>query len=156
MDISLRLRLEDLANEYAAVIDEDRLEEWPDLFADQCRYVVTNRDSYAAGLPHGAIYASSKGMLRDRVAALREANIYEHQWYRHFVSRLQVVSETDSTVSTRSNFLVVRVMHNGETTLFATGVYVDKIDVSGDKPRFVERVVVCDSDRIDTLLAIPL
>jgi hypothetical protein len=33
---------------------------------------------------------------------------------------------------------------------------LDKIDVSGSTYRFKERIAVLDSDKIDTLLAIPL
>jgi hypothetical protein len=41
--------------------------------------------------------------------------------------------------------------------LFAAGVYLDRVrdDVDG-RLRFAERVVVCDSSRFDTLVAIPL
>jgi anthranilate 1,2-dioxygenase small subunit len=47
-------------------------------------------------------------------------------------------------------------MHDGVTTLFATGRYLDRIDTSTNPYRFSERIVVLDSDKIDTLLAIPL
>jgi anthranilate 1,2-dioxygenase small subunit len=45
-------------------------------------------------------------------------------------------------------------MENGETTLFASGRYVDRISLP--EMRYDERVVICDSRRFDTLLAIPL
>ena len=41
--------------------------------------------------------------------------------------------------------------------LFAAGVYLDKTVTGSDGAlRFAERVVVCDSGRFDTLVAIPL
>jgi hypothetical protein len=42
--------------------------------------------------------------------------------------------------------------------LFASGRYLDRIRMSGDRglPQFEEKIVVCDSRRFDTLLAIPL
>jgi anthranilate 1,2-dioxygenase small subunit len=55
-----------------------------------------------------------------------------------------------------SHFVVARIMHDGVTSLFATGRYLDRIDISGPQYRFSERLVVLDSDKIDTLLAIPL
>ena len=90
------------------------------------------------------------------VSALREANIYEPQRYRHVVGPIWFEGETDSAVRVRSNFLVIRIMHTGDTMLFATGVYRDRIDISGAPYRFIERIVVTDSHKIDTLLAIPL
>jgi anthranilate 1,2-dioxygenase small subunit len=58
--------------------------------------------------------------------------------------------------SVHSHFIVARIMHDGTTTLFATGRYLDKIDISTTTYRFSERIVVLDSDKVDTLLAIPL
>jgi 3-phenylpropionate/cinnamic acid dioxygenase small subunit len=95
-------------------------------------------------------------MLKDRVSALREANIYEAQRYRHIVGPIWIEHESDGVATARSNFLVIRTMHTGDMMLFASGVYFDRIDTSGDPCRFIERVVVTDSDKIDTLLAIPL
>ena len=45
-------------------------------------------------------------------------------------------------------------MDSGENMLFASGRYVDRVTVPDMK--YEERVVVCDSRRFDTLLAIPL
>jgi hypothetical protein len=49
-------------------------------------------------------------------------------------------------------------MHTGESMLFASGRYLDRIRMNGDsgEPQFEERVVVIDSRGVDTLLAIPL
>jgi hypothetical protein len=60
-DIALRLGIGDLCAAYADCIDDDRLEEWPDFFTDDCRYLVTDRDSHQAGLRHGVIYCASRG-----------------------------------------------------------------------------------------------
>jgi len=59
-------------------------------------------------------------------------------------------------VEARANFLAVRIMHDGESSLFATGRYLDRIDVSHSPFRFIERLVILDSRKIDTLLVIPL
>ena len=59
-------------------------------------------------------------------------------------------------VGARSNFIVVRTMADGAQDLFVAGYYVDRIDFTGDRPRFTEKLVVLDSDKVDTLLAIPL
>jgi hypothetical protein len=47
-------------------------------------------------------------------------------------------------------------MHDGESILFASGVYLDRIDLASEPCRFSERIVVLDSHKIDTLLAIPI
>ena len=155
-DPALRDAVEELCAAYAECIDEDRLEEWPDFFVEDCRYRITNRADHREGLPHGVIYAASKGMLTDRVTALRRANIYERHHYRHILGRVRIDRVADGVAEVRSSFLVVRIMHDGATDLFASGRYLDRVGVSGAPYRFVERLVVCDSAKIDTLLAIPL
>jgi 3-phenylpropionate/cinnamic acid dioxygenase small subunit len=102
------------------------------------------------------IYADSKGMLKDRVTALREANVFERQSYRHLVGLPAIVGERDGAVRAETPFLVVRIMRDGAMALFATGRYLDTLVEDTGALRFRERVVVCDSSRIDTLLAIPL
>jgi anthranilate 1,2-dioxygenase small subunit len=47
-------------------------------------------------------------------------------------------------------------MHDGQTSIFATGVYLDTYRDMGGDLKFARRVAVCDSSRIDTLLALPL
>jgi 3-phenylpropionate/cinnamic acid dioxygenase small subunit len=95
-------------------------------------------------------------MLRDRVSALRQANVYEAQRYRHLVSSSLILGESDGIVAARSNYMVVRIMHDGASALFSTGRYLDRVSLKGPEPLFVEKLVVFDSRRIDTLLAMPL
>ena len=142
--------------DYARAIDDGRLEAWPDFFAADCLYKITSADNHRKGLEAALIYADSRGMLKDRVAALREANIYERQSYRHVVGMPAVLGESGGALRVEVPFLVVRIMRDGRMDLFATGRYLDALVTDGGALRFRERIVVCDSSRIDTLLAIPL
>jgi anthranilate 1,2-dioxygenase small subunit len=155
-EVAIRLGIHELIGDYAERIDEDRLEEWPDLFADPCRYLIISRANHAAGMRQGVIYAASRGMLLDRVFSIRRANIFEPHRYRHVVGPIRLKAVEGNEAVVRSNFIAARIMHDGATTLFATGVYQDRIDISTTPYRFSERIVVLDSDKIDTLLAIPL
>ena len=105
----------------------------------------------------GLVYADSKRMLQDRVTALREANIYERHWYRHIVSMPSIIGPAPDGLAVETPFLLARITRGGKTDLFATGKYLDRIsrDAKGDL-KFAERIVVCDSGSIDTLLAIPI
>ena len=151
--MSALLRLAELNAAYAAAIDQDRLEAWPDFFTDDCFYKITSAENHNRGYAAGIIYADSRAMLRDRVTALRTANIFERQAYRHIIG-LPVIGPTGVTAET--SFLVARIMRDGRTDLFATGVYLDRLRDEGSNLRFAERIVVCDSSHFDTLLAIPL
>ena len=141
---------------YARCLDDDRLEEWPDFFADDCVYRVTSADNMREGYEASLIFLNSKGMVRDRVSALRTANIYERQAYRHVLGQPSILSSEGETVTSEVSFIVVRIMRNGATDLFATGRYLDTWRRAGDGVALTSRIVVCDSSRIDTLLALPL
>ena len=67
--LALRLGIDELNAAYADCIDDDRLEEWPDFFVEQGRYLITDRESHQAGLRHGVIYCASRDMAIDRVMA---------------------------------------------------------------------------------------
>ncbi|MSP75898.1 MAG: terephthalate 1,2-dioxygenase [Rhodospirillaceae bacterium] len=150
-------RLVELNAAYARTIDNEQFEQWPELFTDPCLYKVTTAENVAKGYEAGIIYADSRAMLQDRVSALRKANIYERQRYRHIVGLPVVLGQDGGAVLVETPFLIVRIMRDGAMALFATGCYRDKVvaDAAGTL-RFAERIVVCDGARFDTLVAIPL
>ena len=155
-EIAIRLGVQELIGDYAERIDEDRLEEWPELFADPCRYLVISRANHEAGMRQGVMYAASRGMLFDSVFSIRRANLFEPHRYRHVIGPIRLKAVETNTAVVHSHFVVARIMHDGVTTMFATGRYLDRIDIATTPYRFSERIVVLDSDKIDTLLAIPL
>ena len=142
--------------EYARCIDDDRLEAWPDFFSQSCVYKITTAENWREGLEAGIIFANSRDMLRDRVSALREANIYERQAYRHILGQPCILSDDGGEVRSETSFLVLRIVQDGDSTIYASGRYLDVYAISGGGAELKERIVVCDSSRINTLLAIPL
>ena len=147
--------VERLHARYAHALDDDRLEDWPNFFTENGVYRIATAENEVRGLPLPVVYCEGRAMLRDRVQSLRHANIYEPQRYRHIVSSVLIEEAGKNHVRSTSSFLVVRIMENGETMLFASGRYVDRI-VLAPEPQYEERVVICDSRSFDTLLAIPL
>ena len=142
--------------EYARTIDNDRLEDWPAFFTDPCLYRVTTANNHARGYEAGLIYADTRGMLTDRITALRQANIYERQSYRHIIGAPCILSEGPEGVRSETSFLVVRIMRDGTTDVFASGCYHDLWRKEKGELKLVERLAICDSSRIETLMAIPL
>jgi anthranilate 1,2-dioxygenase small subunit len=98
-------------------------------------------------------------MLKDRVSALREVNVYEPQRYRHLVSSIRMVGdavEGPEHVDLVANFLVVHTMQDGEMTILRAGRYVDRVRRDGGCWKFASKTVVLDSRQVHTLLAIPI
>jgi anthranilate 1,2-dioxygenase small subunit len=152
----LQFRVERLLAEYVQCIDDDRLEAWPDYFAAECVYKVAALENTSRGLPLAAIFCDSKGMLVDRVVSLRKANIFERHQYRHIVSSTLLTDISRASVSARSHYVVYRTRGNGVTELFSAGVYEDKIVSVDSELKFAEKLVIYDTDRVDTLLVTPL
>jgi 3-phenylpropionate/cinnamic acid dioxygenase small subunit len=159
-EVLRRLELEGLYADYAHCLDNDRIEDWPGFFTEDCAYRVTSAENFEAGLRLGIIYATSRNMLVDRVMALRKANIYEPQRYRHLIANLRIeraeATAPTGAIELTANFLVVRTMQDGAMTLFAAGRYVDRVVRVGDAWKFARKDAVLDSRQIDTLLAIPI
>ncbi|HEX3549836.1 MAG TPA: aromatic-ring-hydroxylating dioxygenase subunit beta [Candidatus Elarobacter sp.] len=149
-------RIASLNARYARCIDDGSLAEWPDFFTERCLYKVTTADNVAEGFEAGVIFADSRAMLVDRVSALAEANIYERHRYRHILGAPFVLGEDDGATRSETAFLVVRIMRDGTSDVFASGRYVDVVRMEDGTAKLAQRIVVCDSARIDTLLALPL
>lgn len=151
----MREAIEDLLADYAEAIDDGALERWPGFFTEDGEYHIITRESHEAGLPVGIMYCASRGMMEDRVQALRTANIYEPHTYRHLLGRPRIDRVADE-VTVRSNMCVFRIAQDGETVVFATGRYLDRVVEEGGALRFRSRRVVLDSRRVDILLVLPL
>jgi anthranilate 1,2-dioxygenase small subunit len=141
---------------YVRCIDNNMLESWPDFFLDQCLYIVTTAENHKNGFESGIIYADTKGMLIDRIAPHRQANVYEKQSYSHILGLPNILKNGGDEAESETPFLVVRTMHDGQSDIFATGLYLDTCRVAGAELKFAKRLVVCDSSRVDTLMALPL
>ncbi len=155
-DPGVRRIIEDFIVDYAHMIDDDRLEEWPDCFTDPCTYRIINRENHARNRAIGVMECRSRGMLQDRVKALREANVYEPHFYRHLLSGTRILGCDGNAWQAETSYTVIRTMQEGDMSVFSTGKYVDEIVLDADRPRFRSRIVVTDSMRVHTLVVIPL
>ena len=103
--MTVREAIEELLADYAEAIDDGALERWPGFFTEDGEYQIITRESHDAGLPIGILYCDSRGMMEDRVQALRTANIYEPHAYRHLLGRPRIERHSDG-FAVRSNFCV--------------------------------------------------
>lgn len=152
----LRHELRDFYDDIADLLDDDRIEDFPAHFTDDCLYKVTSRENYREGLGAGLMYCDGIGMLRDRVLALRETQVYEPRSWRHFVSGVKVLAVNGETVRTRTNFLVTESMSDADPAVFLVGQYLDMVVRRGDRWLFRERVAVCDNHHVRRSLIVPV
>ena len=144
---------------YARAIDGDELESWPELFAPDGRYEIIPRENVAQGLPVALMLCLGTGMMRDRVSAIRRANIFGPHVYRHVIGMSVVLERTAAGVRTSTNFAVFQTrldpIEYGATITYAVGEYRDHVALE-PAPHFLERVVVTDTAKIPTVLSTPL
>jgi anthranilate 1,2-dioxygenase small subunit len=145
-----------LLDEYVERIDEDRLEEWLELFTEDATYQVLPRDNLEQNLPASLILCTSKKMLRDRIVSLRNANLYNPHYDRHFVSGVRVKPDATGGWHLRANYVVYQTSHEGQSRLFSVGGYRDKLRMEGGRLLFSEKVVIVDTFAVPSLLATPL
>lgn len=155
-DLMLRLELQAFLDRYIDVIDNDRLEEWPGLFTEDCLYEIIPKENEEAGLPAPVMYCDNKRMLRDRVLSLRHANIFEKPSYRHLVSALQVTKIEEDVYDMSANYVVVNTSLPGESSIYQAGRYADRVVRTAEGLRFKSKRVIYDTLRVQTLLAYPI
>src|SRR5258708_14045476 len=102
-------------------------EAWPAFCVEDGRSRIATAENVAQGLPLSIMYAASRAMLRDRVTALREANVYEGQRYRHVLGTPLIAAVEADGLRARTSFMVARVMRTGDMMLFAPGPYDDPV-----------------------------
>lgn len=141
---------------YVNAIDRMELAAWPGFFPEDGVYRITTLENEERGLPLSIMLCSNRAMLYDRLEAIERANVYEPQRYRHVLSDTELVASDASGATLRTSFLCARIMATGESDLFVSGEYRDRVVRTPDGLAFASRTVVLDQSRIDTLIALPL
>jgi anthranilate 1,2-dioxygenase small subunit len=145
-----------LQERYVSVIDTDRLEEWPDLFTEDAVYEIVPKENADLGLPVGIIHCFGRPMMRDRIVALRNANVFEAHTYRHVTSGLEFTRVDADTIAMQSNYVVVQTLTDGESRLYQAGRYVDQVVRTTEGWRYRSKRAIYDTSRVETLLVTPV
>ena len=130
------------------LLDEDRFDEWVELFTDDCLYLVISRENVERGLPLATIRCESKGYLKDRVVAVRETSMYAPRSQRHVIGA--PIEQGDGTWT--ASYAVFQTLVDETTQVFSTGRYVARLEAD----RFAELRVVYDSTLVPNSIVKPL
>ena len=154
----LHREIEEFNNAYAAALDEQRLNDWAEMFTDDAFYVVISRENADRGMPVGLIYCENKGMIHDRAFALKNTEMFAPRYLRHIVGNLQILGEEpNGDIRARANYVVVQVLFDRpDAKLHQVGVYHDRFRRVGDRLRLAERRCVYDNLLVDNALCLPV
>jgi anthranilate 1,2-dioxygenase small subunit len=148
-----RAALYDLLAEYGALIDAAKYDEWLGLFAEECCYRILPRENFDRGLPAALVFCDTRAVLEDRMRALREANKYNIHTDRHVIGLPRILDQ-DQTIE--APFAVYQTDQEGETRLFATGLYHDRLACVGQRLKIRDKLILLDTFAVPSLLATPL
>jgi 3-phenylpropionate/cinnamic acid dioxygenase small subunit len=154
--IADRTALFDLYANYGGLIDAAEWPAWLELFAAECRYSIVPRENFDRGLPAGLVYCDSRAVLEDRIMALQEANKYNIHWDRHLIGLPRLLGEAGGEIAVEASFAVYQTDQEGESRLFATGLYRDRLLEEGGSLRFHDKLVLLDTFAVPSLLSTPL
>jgi len=154
----LHREVEDFNNAYAAALDEQRLDDWAEMFTDDAFYIVISRENADRGLRVGLIYCENKGMIQDRAYALQHTEMFAPRYLRHIIGNLQILGETpNGDIRARANYVVVQVLFDRpDARLHQVGVYHDRLRRVGDRLKLAERRCVYDNLLVDNALCLPV
>ena len=121
-----------------------------------CLYRIVPRDNHERGLPLALMHCESRGMLLDRVVALRETSYYAPRALRHMVTGIRIAAAEGDALGGQANYLVLQTLPEQPTTVFNAGRYLDVIVREAAGLRFRQRLCIFDSILVPSSLIVPL
>lgn len=148
--------IQDLFASYADSLDDQRFEEWPAFFTENGVYKIVSRENVERDLPLATWSCLSRGMMQDRVVAIRNASVFSPRYMRHVAGGLRVLEEAGGVYSASLSFSLFETPQDDETKVFMVGRYRANVIFAEDGPRFQELLVVYDTSLIPGLLVFPI
>ena len=152
----LRARLADLYAAYDDALGEGDYERWPNFFTEACFYQITARENHDMGLPLGLMQAESRGMLADRVAAIRKTTLYAPRLVRRVIGSVTLRAVGPDGMRLTADFATFQTMLNEPTQVFLVGRFYDRVVDENGALLFAERICIADSTLVPTSLIFPL
>src|SRR5258708_19535407 len=109
--------------EYGMALDEDRLEDWVELFEEAGDYRVVTRENVEQNLPNVLMWCDNKNMLRDRVESYRNVNLYNPHYDRHVIGPLRIIGEKGNVWTFDASYSLFQTALEGNTRIFTLGPY---------------------------------
>lgn len=152
----LRDEIDALYADYAAALDDNELERWPAFFVEECLYKVVPRENWDRGLPIALMLCESRGMLRDRVTAVRKTAVYAPRTFRHLVGQFRIKEEAADRFRVSANYVVFQTVIDDLTRILNVGRYLDLVMRTPEGLRFKEKICVFDSVLVPNSLIYPV
>ena len=154
--LELRGVIDALYADYQGCLNEERFENWPGFFTEDCLYKIVPRENFERGLPLATWLCESRGYLLDRVTAIRKTAVYAPRAIRRLYSGVRLLGWHGETLETRCDYAAFETLLDETTRVFNVGVYHDRIVFAEGRPKFKEKICVFDSVLVPNSLIFPL
>jgi salicylate 5-hydroxylase small subunit len=145
-----------LYTDYAAAIDNNEWDKWPEFFTEECTYRIQPRENFDRGFPLATLSFESKGMLKDRVYGMTETIFHDPYYQRHVVGAPRILRVEGERIEAQANYAVFRTKPDETTTVFNVGRYIDVIRRTPHGLKFESRTCVFDSEMIANSIIYPI
>ncbi len=154
----LKQEIEDFHADYATALDEQRLDDWAEMFTEDAFYVILSKENADRNMPVGLIYCEGRGMLRDRAFALKKTAMFAPRYTRHIISNIRCEDPAaNGIIAARANYIVLQVVFdNPIATLHQIGIYEDKFQRVGGVLKLASRRCIYDNLLVDNALCLPV
>jgi len=142
--------------EYAACLDDGRLDDWPKLFTQDCHYRIVPRENHERGLPLAAVDLVGRDMLLDRVYGASSTLFHAPYYQRHIIGPARITDDGSEEIGAEANYLVIRTKRDLPSEVFNAGRYVDRIVRTPDGLRFRSKLCIFDSELIPNSMIYPI
>jgi salicylate 5-hydroxylase small subunit len=150
------LAVSQLYAEYAAAVDSGNWDTWPDFFTDDCLYRLQPRENFERGFPLATLSFTGKGMLRDRVYAVKETLFHDPYYQRHVVG-IPIIRNVDAErILSEANYAVFRTKLSELTIVFNVGRYIDTVVRTPSGLKFASRQCIYDTEMIPNSIIYPI
>lgn len=151
-----RSDLDELIAAYVHALDDADLDRWPAFFTEDCVYRIVPRENYDNDLPLAIWYCRGRGMMLDRVTAIRETQLFAPRALRHVTGNMLVLGREDGVLRTVTNYAVYESTIDRPSEVFNVGRYLDRIVVEAGRLKFAEKLCVFDTSVVPTSLIYPI
>ena len=141
---------------YAMAIDDNRLEDWVELFDEACDYKVVTRENVEQNMPNILMWCDNKNMLRDRVESYRHVNLYNLHYDRHILGPLHITGHDRPLWKFDVSYSLFQTELEGASRVFSVGKYRVEALLDQEAARLKSVTVIADTGLVPSLLATPI
>lgn len=153
----IRFLIEEFNTSYCNTLDSGDIEGWANYFTEDAVYKIISKENYDLNLQGGIVFADSLGMIKDRAYALVHTQYFGPRSTLHICGNVQVLNvEFKENINSITNFIYLETLVEETTKLHLAGQYHDKFVFTDGKLLLKSRIVIYDSNLINSTLIYPV